>query len=329
MQAGDKARADPYDRPGQDEYDRTVTAPYDAATSSSAPPGPVTGASDTPASLTAASVTDDAAAIVSARTAALPGSTVARSEPPARAASPAGAAAAPADRAGGAAQFAPSGQPAEDAEPPTAQRAAGTERVFPDHAPPARRPAAETSQLIDGIEHNAAAQSTPGAERAFTSEQPFAMYPHESSQLTGGTQPTAAQPTAVVKGRVHIEDTVIEKVAALASQDVTGVAGVGGYATRVPEPARDRPGIGSMPRVHGARARIEDRQAWVDVVIVIEYGAVVMEVANAVKANVAHALSHMLGLRVAEVNVTITDVEMPRTARPGAHAVGATDASRP
>ena len=53
-------------------------------------------------------------------------------------------------------------------------------------------------------------------------------------------------------------------------------------------------------------------------VIVIEYGAIVMEVAKAVKANVARAVNHMLGLRVVEVDVTVDRVAMPRRAKAGA-----------
>jgi uncharacterized alkaline shock family protein YloU len=98
---------------------------------------------------------------------------------------------------------------------------------------------------------------------------------------------------AVVKGRVQIEDTVVEKIAALAAVEVSGVFGLGG----------------STERVH---ARIEDRQVWIHAVIVIEYGAVVIDVARAVKASVARAVSRMLGLRVVEVNVTVDDVAMPR-----------------
>jgi uncharacterized alkaline shock family protein YloU len=117
---------------------------------------------------------------------------------------------------------------------------------------------------------------------------------------------------AVVKGRVQIEDEVVEKVAGLAAVEVAGVADLGGNIARAFEAARDHLGAGHRRGTQGVRARIEDRQVAIHVVIVIEYGAVVMEVAKAVKANVARAVSHMLGLRVVEVNVTVDDVSMPR-----------------
>src|SRR5260370_32981837 len=101
-----------------------------------------------------------------------------------------------------------------------------------------------------------------------------------------------ALPAAVVKGRVQIEDEVVEKVAGRAAVEVTGVADLGGKAARALDGARDHAGLRrSIPGVH---ARIEDRQVAIHGMIVIEYGAVVMEGAKAVKANVARAGSHML-----------------------------------
>ncbi len=114
-----------------------------------------------------------------------------------------------------------------------------------------------------------------------------------------------------MKGRVEIEDDVVEKVAGLAAVEVDGVADLGGNAARTLETVREPVGVGHRRGAQGVHARIEDRQVAIHVVIVIEYGAVVMEAAKAVKANVARTVSHMLGLRVIEVNVTVDDVAMP------------------
>jgi uncharacterized alkaline shock family protein YloU len=89
------------------------------------------------------------------------------------------------------------------------------------------------------------------------------------------------------------------------------------HGDRALETAREHVGTGRRRGNQGVHARIEDRQVWIHTVIVIEYGAVVMDVARAVKANVARAVSRMLGLRVVEVNVTVDDVAMPRKARTG------------
>jgi uncharacterized alkaline shock family protein YloU len=120
----------------------------------------------------------------------------------------------------------------------------------------------------------------------------------------------------MVKGRIKVADEVVEKVAALAALEVSGVADMGGDLARAFESVRDRIGIGSRRGNQGVSADIQDRQVAVSLTIVVEYGHVVMEVAAEVKANVARSVSRMLGLRVTEVNVTVDDVRLPGEARP-------------
>ncbi|WP_329078878.1 Asp23/Gls24 family envelope stress response protein [Streptosporangium sp. NBC_01469] len=122
--------------------------------------------------------------------------------------------------------------------------------------------------------------------------------------------PVAPVASAVVKGRIKVADEVVEKVAALATLEVTGVAELGADAARAVEPMRERAGVARRgPR--GVNAHVQDRTAAVDVTIVAEYGHVVMDVANEVKTNVARTISRMLGMRVVEVNVDVADVRMP------------------
>lgn len=128
----------------------------------------------------------------------------------------------------------------------------------------------------------------------------------------------AAAQTAQVKGRIDIEDEVVEKVAGLAAVEVEGVADLGGDVERAIESVRERVGIGNKRGDQGVKAKINGREVSIRVTIVIEYGHVVMDVARAVKANVARQTNRMLGLRVVEVNVVVDDVDMPHAANPRA-----------
>lgn len=121
-----------------------------------------------------------------------------------------------------------------------------------------------------------------------------------------------------MKGRIKVADEVVEKVAFLAATEVPGVADMGGDLARAFESVRDRIGIGSRRGNQGISAQIQDRQVAVSLTIVVEYGHVVMEVATAVKTNVARSVSRMLGLRVTEVNVTVDDVRLPGEPTPTA-----------
>jgi uncharacterized alkaline shock family protein YloU len=127
--------------------------------------------------------------------------------------------------------------------------------------------------------------------------------------------PQPAQLAAQVKGRIDIEDEVVEKVAGLAATEVEGVADLGGDVARTVESVRERIGIGHRRGDQGVKAHINGREVSIEVTIVIEYGHVVMEVARHVKTNVAIQTNRMLGLRVVEVNVIVDDVRMP-AARP-------------
>ncbi|NVI91369.1 Asp23/Gls24 family envelope stress response protein [Actinomadura sp. BRA 177] len=113
--------------------------------------------------------------------------------------------------------------------------------------------------------------------------------------------------TVAVEGRITIEDAVLEKIAALAALEVAGVAG--------PAPA-------------GARVTVAesdgDDEVTVDLVIAVEYGSVVKDVAQAVQGNVARVTGLMLGMRVAAVNVSVQDVRMPAAPPPPRRPAGQT-----
>ncbi|HZB33661.1 MAG TPA: Asp23/Gls24 family envelope stress response protein [Streptosporangiaceae bacterium] len=152
-----------------------------------------------------------------------------------------------------------------------------------------------------------------GADSGGTEVASAPFFPASPPEAPAAASPPAA---AVVKGRITIEDEVAEKVAALAALEVDGVADLGGDVERALESVRGRIGVGQRRGDQGVRAKVNDREVAIDVTIVVEYGRVAMDVATAVKANVARQANHMLGMRVTEVNVTVDDVSLPGERRP-------------
>ena len=128
-------------------------------------------------------------------------------------------------------------------------------------------------------------------------------------------RPVAEQrrPGPEVKGRIHIADEVVEKVAALAAIEVAGVADLGGDFERAVESVRERIGLGNKRGDQGVKAEVKGHDVAISVTVMVEYGHVVLDVAREVQSNVAHKTRRMLGLNVVEVNVNVDDV---RTARP-------------
>lgn len=128
---------------------------------------------------------------------------------------------------------------------------------------------------------------------------------HIPIQPLEGREPPAG---ALVKGRITIEDEVIEKIATLAALEVTGVAQLVGLG----EPGEENlPGAGGR----GVRIHVHDNEVTLDLSVIMEYGSVIMDVAKVVKTNVARVVGLMLGMRIVAVNVAVEDVRMPTEAK--------------
>ncbi|MDD9369381.1 MAG: Asp23/Gls24 family envelope stress response protein [Acidimicrobiales bacterium] len=125
-----------------------------------------------------------------------------------------------------------------------------------------------------------------------------------------------------VKGRIHIADEVVEKVAALAAMEVTGVADMGGDIERAVESVRERIGLGNKRGDQGVKAEVKGHEVAISVTVMVEYGHVVLDVARQVQANVAEKTQRMLGLKVVEVNVNVDDVRTTRPDEPDEHTAG-------
>jgi uncharacterized alkaline shock family protein YloU len=152
----------------------------------------------------------------------------------------------------------------------------------------------------------------PGAQTTtaprFAPQRPDQPQPQTPPQPTAGGAPGATVPQADVKGRIHIADEVVEKVAGLAAIEVEGVADLGGDFARAIESVRERIGIGNKRGDQGVKAEVKGHEVAISVTIMVEFGHVVLEVARNVQVNVARKTHRMLGLKVVEVNVTVDDV---------------------
>lgn len=104
-------------------------------------------------------------------------------------------------------------------------------------------------------------------------------------------------------GNIQIAPEVIEIIAGLATLEVEGVAGMsGGFASGVAEL------LGRKNLSKGVKVEVGQKEAAVDVNVVIEYGRRIPEVASDIQANVKNAIHSMTGLDVVEVNVHVHDV---------------------
>lgn len=132
------------------------------------------------------------------------------------------------------------------------------------------------------------------------------------ANVTGGTQPKAqvvSAPQVSAAGKTTIEDGVVAKIAGIAAREVSGVYALGGGAARMVGAIRDA--LNTTDLAQGISVEVGETQVAVDVTIVAEYPVSLQKVADDVRSAIAHAMVELVGMEVAEVNVTVNDVHIP------------------
>jgi uncharacterized alkaline shock family protein YloU len=114
-------------------------------------------------------------------------------------------------------------------------------------------------------------------------------------------------------GRTTIAASVVQKIAGIAAREISGVYSMGGGVSRAFGALRERiPGGGTGgTNIAGVQVEVGEKQAAVDLDIVVEYGASIVELARAVRRNVITAVERMTGLEVIEVNIAVNDIHLP------------------
>ncbi|SFP78787.1 Uncharacterized conserved protein YloU, alkaline shock protein (Asp23) family [Amycolatopsis arida] len=113
------------------------------------------------------------------------------------------------------------------------------------------------------------------------------------------------------QGVTHIADTVVQKIAGLAAREVSGVHALGGGAARAFGALRERIPGASASAGQGVSVEVGEKQAAVDLQILVEYGVSIADLARSVRKNVIRAIEQMTGLEVVEVNINVNDVHIP------------------
>ncbi|MEF2244857.1 MULTISPECIES: Asp23/Gls24 family envelope stress response protein [unclassified Paenibacillus] len=112
-------------------------------------------------------------------------------------------------------------------------------------------------------------------------------------------------------GTIQIAPEVIAVIAGLATIEVQGVAGMsGGLAGGITEL------LGRKNLSKGVKVEVGQREAAVDVSIIVEYGNKIPEIAANIQSNVKRSIEMMTGLHVVEVNVHIHDVYFKPAEKP-------------
>ena len=105
-------------------------------------------------------------------------------------------------------------------------------------------------------------------------------------------------------GSVRIGDEVVSMMAGIAALEIPGIAGMsGGIAGGIAEL------LGRKNLSKGVKVEVGEKEARVDLYIIIKYGERIPDVAIAVQEIVKKQIETMTGLSVIEVNVHVQGVD--------------------
>lgn len=107
----------------------------------------------------------------------------------------------------------------------------------------------------------------------------------------------------IEKGSIKIADEVVGIIAGIAATEIDGIAGMsGGIAGGIAEI------LGRKNLSNGVKVQVGEREAAVDLYVIVDYGVRIPEVAQDVQQNVKCAIENMTGLSVIEINIHVQGV---------------------
>lgn len=107
-----------------------------------------------------------------------------------------------------------------------------------------------------------------------------------------------------VSGSVKISDEVISTIAAIATEEIKGVAGMyGSFAEGIAERFGAKKNFAK-----GIKVEVSDNSVILDLDIIIEYGAKIPDVSWEVQQNVKNNIETMTGLSVEKINIHVEGV---------------------
>ena len=113
-------------------------------------------------------------------------------------------------------------------------------------------------------------------------------------------------------GNTTISNAVVSQIAGIAAQEVEKVqmgggtsAAVGGFLQSV---TGGSSGGGNYSR--GVSVEVGEEEAAVDLTMTVEYGQSIPRITEAVRGNVINRVESLTGLRVTEVNILVSDVQI-------------------
>ena len=124
------------------------------------------------------------------------------------------------------------------------------------------------------------------------------------------TRPTPGQALASSQGTTTIADSVVTKVAGLATREVAGVHDLGGSSARALGNVSQRVGIDAN-KSQGVAVEVADHEATVEMTVVVEYGESIPKTTQDIRERVIQRVEGICGLKVTRVDIHVGDLHFP------------------
>jgi uncharacterized alkaline shock family protein YloU len=124
-----------------------------------------------------------------------------------------------------------------------------------------------------------------------------------------GSQQASSSPLQTERGNTTISDSVVAKIAGIAAQEVDGIRMGSGASQAV---GGILGSITGGSQTQGVTVEVGQEEAAVDLTLTAEYGKSIPQLAEAVRRNVVNRVENLVGLRVTEVNITVSNVFFPQ-----------------
>lgn len=106
-------------------------------------------------------------------------------------------------------------------------------------------------------------------------------------------------------GEVHIANEVVAIIAGLAATEVDGVASMAGDIT-----SEIISKLGMKTLSKGVKVEVIQEEVSIELALVLKYGYNIPDISKLVQDKVKSAVETMTGLRVLEINIRISDVDL-------------------
>ena len=122
-------------------------------------------------------------------------------------------------------------------------------------------------------------------------------------------QYSSESPLLSERGATIISDTVVSSIAGMAAQEVDGVH-MGGGASRTASGVLGSL-TGSESKTSGISVEVGRTETAIDLKMGIEYNKNILQTVEEVRRRITDRIENMTGLRVKELNATVTDITFP------------------